>query len=116
MRLTKSLIGAICNPPSLSLANSLFSCLRPKMKKVEWGQSAFKLPSPCKRVGSSACFKFEEAATNMSFNGSVRNTNLSTAEQLNRRPDLENLLLDALELSVDDVLRDERQKHSSRAA
>lgn len=82
-------------------ANPYFLLLRPKVKTMTTAEANFVLPSPCQGSGASPFYKLPEAPTAVCHSAS---THHKYGNVFNWRPDLENVLLDALELSIDDML------------
>ena len=74
------------------------------MRKTSMAESAFKLPSPCRAHGQDPCMSFKTTTDGGKTARQPRSPCFPSVEYLNRRPDLESLFLDALEISVDDVL------------
>ena len=67
------------------------------------------LPSPCQGAGATMVPKLLEAQTNVTMNQAYNSGSLTVgkpqrSQVFNWRPDIENVLLDALELSMDDLL------------
>mmetsp|Transcript_31783 Transcript_31783/g.39532 ORF Transcript_31783/g.39532 Transcript_31783/m.39532 type:complete len:89 (-) Transcript_31783:776-1042(-) len=80
--------------------------IRPKVKMLAAdSEPMFKLPSPCHGHGPAPTLYSEMKASGVSQVNSERHSAAWQAkEMLNRRPDIEDVLLEALELSVNDVL------------
>jgi len=71
------------------------------MKSISSHEPAFRLPSPCLPSGGPPVIDKNHLCSGPA---SGKTVHMRASEMLSRRPDLESVLIDALELSMDELL------------